>query len=121
MIEKLFDALCAKRMDWATLNSALMRLKRNKSELLLVLERPEIPLHNNLSENDMRIYVKKRKISAGTRSDVGRDSRDTFTSLKKTCKKLGICFWEYLNDRISKTNSIPKLASLVQQAILANG
>ena len=121
MIEKLFDALCAKRMDWATLNSALMRLKRNKSELLLVLERPEIPLHNNLSENDMRIYVKKRKISAGTRSDVGRDSRDTFTSLKKTCKKLGICFWEYLNDRISKTNSIPKLASLVQQAILTNG
>ncbi len=121
VIESLFDALCAKKTDWITLNNALMRLKNNKSELLLVLERPEIPLHNNLSENDIRIYVKKRKISAGTRSDVGRDSRDTFTSLKKTCKKLGICFWEYLNDRICKTNSIPRLGSLVQQAILDDG
>ena len=121
MIEKLFDALCAKKTNWATLNNALMRLKQNKSELLLVLERPEIPLHNNLSENDIRIYVKKRKISAGTRSDVGRDSRDTFISLKKTCKKVGVSFWKYLNDRISKTNSIPKLAGLVQQAILTNG
>ena len=119
MIERLFDALCAKRTDWATLNNALKRLKKNKSELLLVLDRPEIPLHNNLSENDIRIYVKKRKISAGTRSDAGRNSRDTFTSLKKTCKKLKISFWEYLNDRVSKTNSIPKLANLVQQAIAA--
>lgn len=120
MIEKHFDELCSQKTNWATLNNALKRLKRNKPELLLVLERPEIPLHNNLSENDIRIYVKKRKISAGTRSETGRNSRDTFTSLKKTCKKLGISFWMYLNDRISKTNSIPRLADLVQQAIAAD-
>jgi hypothetical protein len=54
------------------LNLALKRIYNNKSELLLVLERPDIPLHNNGAENAIREYVKKRKISGGTRSDTGR-------------------------------------------------
>jgi len=118
-VEKNFDNLFTKQTEWATLNNTLKRLMNNKEELLLVLERPEIPLHNNLSENDIRTYVKKRKISGGTRGDCGRDCRDTFASLKKTCRKLKISFWKYLNDRISKTNNIPKLPTLVIQAIKA--
>lgn len=120
VIEKCFDKLCAKKTIWASLDNALKRLKQNKPELLLVLDRPEIPLHNNLSENDIRTYVKKRKISSGTRSDLGRDCRDTFASLKKTCNKLGISFWEYLKDRTFKAGAIPKLSVLVQQAIADN-
>ena len=95
---------------------ALKRLHENKPELLRVLERPEIPLHNNLSENDIRDYVKKRKISATTRSDSGRKARDTFLSLKKTCQKLGISFWHYLQDRISQQHQIPPLPSLIRAA-----
>ncbi|GAM52221.1 hypothetical protein EBME_0684 [bacterium endosymbiont of Mortierella elongata FMR23-6] len=45
--------------------------------------------------------MKKQKISGGTRSELGRQCRDTFFSLKKTCRKLGISFWDYLTDRIS--------------------
>jgi len=59
-------------------------------------------LHNNLSENDIREYVKRRKVSGSTRSELGRQARDTFTRLKKTCRKLGVSFWQYLLDRISK-------------------
>ena len=51
-------------------------------------------------DSSVREYVKKRKVSGSTRSDLGRRCRDTFTSLKKTCRKLGISFWEYLNDRV---------------------
>jgi hypothetical protein len=36
----------------------------------MVLERPEIPLHTNGSENDIRCQVTRRKVSAGTRSDL---------------------------------------------------
>ena len=97
------------------MNQALKRIKRNKSELLLVLERPEIPLHNNLSERDIRDYVKKRKVSGGTRSEKGRRCRDTFSSLKKTCKKLGIPFWAYLVDRVFENHQIPLLPALIQQ------
>ena len=99
-LEARFDALCATKTCFASLNSALKRLYDNKAELLLVLDRPDLPLHNNLSENDIREYVKKRKISGSTRSNEGRRCRDTFTSLKKTCRKHGISFWAYLSDRL---------------------
>ena len=82
--------------------------------MLLVLDHPDIPLHNNLSENDIRQYVKKRKISAGTRSDAGRRCRDTFLSLKTTCRKLGVTFWGYLQDRIQGLHGIPLLSDLIR-------
>ena len=50
-----------------------------------------------------------------TRSDLGRRCRDTFASLKKTCRKLGISFWHYLNARNSGSNTIPQLSELVRQ------
>jgi hypothetical protein len=102
-----------------TLNLALKRIYKNKSELLLVLERPDIPLHNNLSERDIREYVKKRKISGSTRSDIGRRSRDTFSSLKKTCRKLEVSFWKYLLDRVIGSHQIPLLGELIRQKALA--
>jgi hypothetical protein len=108
-----FDKICRTRTCFQTLNQALKRLAHNKAELLLVLDRPDIPLHNNLSERDIREYVIKRKISGSTRSDEGRRCRDTFASLKKTCKKHGIPFWDYLLDRVSQKNNIPYLPNLV--------
>jgi hypothetical protein len=108
-----FDELCKTKTSFATLNEALKRLAHNKKELLLVLERPDIPLHNNLSERDIREYVIKRKISGSTRSENGRRCRDTFTSLKKTCKKQGITFWGFLLDRLRRENRIPYLPDLL--------
>ena len=108
-----FDELCRTKTHFQTLNQALKRLRNNKAELLLVLERPEIPLHNNLSESDIREYVIKRKISGSTRSDNGRRARDTFASLKKTCRKLGIGFWDYLLDRLTLDQRIPPLPDLI--------
>ncbi len=87
---------------------------RNKRELLLVLERPDLPLHNNLSEGDIREYVKRRKISGGTRSEEGRRSRDTFASLKKTCRKLSLSFWAFLNDRVRGEGRIQPLPALIE-------
>jgi hypothetical protein len=98
----------------------LKRLHRNKAELLLVLERPEVPLYTNESERDIRDYVKKRKVSGGTRSDLGRRCRDTFASLKKTCRKLGVSFWEFLIDRLSAANRIPALPSLIRERAAAH-
>jgi hypothetical protein len=109
-----FDELCATRTCFTSLNLALTRMGRNKPELLLVLERPELPLHNNLSEGDIREYVKRRKISGGTRDEDGRQGRDTFASLKKTCRKLGVSFWNYLKDRVRGDGRIPSLPALIE-------
>ena len=114
-LEDKFDEIFTQKTDYQMLNLALSRLYENKAELLLVLDRPQIPLHNNLSENDIREYVKRRKVSGSTRSELGRRCRDTFTSVKKTCRKLGVSFWDYLIDRLSKANKIPPLQELIVQ------
>lgn len=115
-IEAAFEALCATETVCATLNQALSRFYEDKADLLRVLERPELPVHNNRAESDLREYVKKRKISGTTRSDEGRRCRDTFASLKKTCRKHGLSFWHYLQDRLCGTGLIPPLADLIRQA-----
>jgi hypothetical protein len=110
-----FEALCATETTCEPLNHVLQQFQANQAELLRVLERPELPLHNNRSENDLRDTVKKRKISAGTRSEAGRRCRDTFASLKKTCRKPGLSFWEYLKDRVAGLQVIPPLADLIRR------
>jgi len=95
-----FDRILRRRTGFVTLDRLLARLHANKAELLTVLDRPEIPLHTNGSENDIRCYVTRRKVSAGTRSSDGRDSRDAFLGIAKTCDKLGIPFWDYLGSRL---------------------
>jgi Transposase IS66 family len=111
-----FDRIFRRRTGFVTLDRLLKRLHANKAELLMVLQRPEIPLHTNGSENDIRCQVIRRKVSAGTRSDAGRDCRDAFLGLAKTCAKHGIAFWEYLGSRLSVPGQslIPPLPQLVR-------
>ena len=112
-IEDRFERLCTTKTCFESLNRALERLHRNAEELLRVLDRPEIALHNNLAERDLRDYVKKRKISGSTRSATGRRCRDTFASLKKTCRKHGLSFWDYLLDRLALGATVPWLPSAI--------
>lgn len=118
-----FDAIFTQKTSYQTLNQTLKRIHAHKAELLVVLDRPEIPLHTNGSETDIRDYVKKRKVSGGTRSDEGRRCRDTFASSKKTCRKLGISFWDYITDRLGVgSTSIPPLQDIItERAALATG
>ncbi len=118
-LEQRFDALFSQKTRYQGLNQLLRRLRQNKAELLLVLEQPDIPLHTNGSEGDVRDYVKKRKVSGGTRSDLGRRCRDTFASLKKTCRKLGVSFWDYLNDRIAQGGLVQPLPAILRIRALA--
>ncbi len=106
-----FDRIFQRRSDFATLDRLLKRLHANTAELLTVLDRPEIPLHTNRLENDSRCQVTKRQVSGGTHSDIGRDCRDAFLGLAKTCRKLGIAFWDYLGARLG-ASAAPVVLSL---------
>jgi hypothetical protein len=111
-----FDRIFRRRTGFVALDRLLARLHANKTELLMVLERPEIPLHTNGSENDIRCQVTRRKVSGGTRSDAGRDCRDAFLGLAKTCAKHGVAFWDYLGSRLSVPGHlvVPLLPDLVR-------
>jgi len=112
-----FDRLFVRRTGFVVLDRLLERLHANKPELLMVLDRPEVPLHTNGSENDIRAQVTRRKVSGGTRSDLGRDCRDAFLGLAKTCAKLGLSFWNYLGARLGIPGqaAIPYLPDLIRE------
>jgi Transposase IS66 family len=125
VLEARFDALVEQRTGYPNINGVLKEMHDHKADLLRVLQRPEVPLHNNAMESDIREYVKRRKISGGTRNEAGRRCRDTFASLKKTCRKLGVRFWDYLQDRVRGLGQIPPLTDLIRrkarQTIVPNG
>ena len=110
-----FDRIFRRTTGFVMLDRLLKRLYANRAQLLVVLDRPEIPLHTNGSENDIQSQVTKRKISGGTRSDTGRACRDAFLGIAKTCFKLGISFWDYLGQRlkVANTSDVPYLPALV--------
>ena len=110
-----FDRIFRRRTGFVTLDRLLARLHARKHELLLVLDRPEIPLHTNGSENDIRCHVTKRKVSGGTWSAAGRDARDACLGLLKTCQKQGLTFFDYLGARLGVPGAplIPPLPDLV--------
>lgn len=114
-IEKLFDEIFKQETSSPTLNNQLKKTLEKKGKLLRVLQRLNTPLHNNDSETAARASKIKLKISGGTRSDLGRQARDTFLSLKLTCRKLGINFYSFLQDRIRGLYEIPRLAELIRQ------
>jgi len=120
-LRQRFDRIFTRVTGFTDLDEAVARTHANKDELLLVLDRPDIPLHTNSSENDVRSFVTKRKVSGETRSAAGKQARDTFLSLLKTCSKLAISFWDYLGARlkIPDAERVPWLPDLIRQNVSA--
>lgn len=119
-LEEGFDEVFGRcYLHHASLNQVLIGFRERKAELLSVLDCPQLPLHNNEAESDIREYVTRRKISGGTRSEAGRRARDTFVGLKKTCRKLGISFWHFLISRLRGDGQIPPLPEVIRAKALA--
>ena len=112
-LENEFDRLFSSHTRYDALDQRIAKTKAKKDNLLLVLQYPELPLHNNASELGVRQRVRKRDVSFGPRTEEGVRAWDTFATLAETVKKLDVSFFHYLNDRISGTNQILPLADLV--------
>ena len=113
-IERAFDRLVEERKAPSFLAECIARTRKNRAKLLLVLDHPELPLHNNAAELAVRRRVRKRNVSFGPVSDAGRQAWDTMQSLMGTTEKLGVSFWSYLEDRLHQTNTIPPLPELIR-------
>jgi len=113
-----FEQLFSQKTTYWLLNERLALTKAKQAALLMVLDYPEIPLHNNAAELAARTRVRKRKISYGARTEEGAQARDTFMTLSETSKKLGVSFYHYIRDRITGANNLPSLADLIRQRAL---
>ena len=108
-----FDRITSLRTGINLIDKQLERTKLKKDKLLLFLKYPQVPLHNNLSENDLRERVIKRKISLQNRSLEGMKAWDLMLGLASTCRKIEVSFWKYLEDRISSRETIPYLGRII--------
>jgi len=108
-----FDELFSTVTGYEALDKRIAKTKAKKHFLLMVLDHPEIPLHNNSAELGARRQVRKRKISLGTRTEDGTKARDTFATLAATAKKLDVSFYKYIYDRVSGAYEMPSLADLI--------
>jgi len=113
-LRQRFDELFGTITGYDQLDKRIASTRLKREHLLLVLDYPFLPLHNNPAELGVRQRVRKRDISFGPRTLDGVAAWDTFMTLTETAKKLGVSFYAYVFDRISKSYRLPSLADLIQ-------
>lgn len=94
-VYRLYDALVEMKSISPEIMSVIEVFRNRRFDLLKALDHPGLPLHNNDSERDIRRVVKRRVISGGTKSELGRKFRDGLATLKQTCFRLGQSFWDF--------------------------
>jgi hypothetical protein len=114
-----FDTVFATVTGYQALDERIEKTKAKRASLLLVLDHPEIPLHNNPAELGARQRVRKRDVSFGPRTPDGAKAWDTFMTLTATAKKLGVSFFHYIQDRVSGAGELPDLADIITQRAAA--
>ena len=114
-LEKVFDELFSTEVEYGDLAKRIEKTRQKKSELLLVLIHPELPLHNNDMELTVRQRKRKQDVSFGPRTEAGASAWDTMQSLVATTKKVGVNIYEYLRDRVTGRRAVPRLADVIKQ------
>ncbi len=115
-----FDALFCRATGYAALDGCLRRTFARKPNLLLVLDHPAVPLHNNPAELAARRRVRKRDASFGARSAAGIQAWDVFQTILATAKQQGANALHSLQDRLTETYTLPALADLITQRATAH-
>lgn len=114
-----FDDLFSISTDYPDLDKTIAISKANKERLLVVLDIPSMPLHNNAAELAARRVVRKRDISLHAWSDWGAKLRDAFLSVIQTAIKLDISPYQFICDRVSRNCNMPSLARIITERNVA--
>ena len=114
-LTRQFETLFKTVTGYEALDKRIAKTKAKKDQLLMVLQHPEIPLHNNPAELAARQRVRKRDISFGPRTAEGLAAWDTFMTLTATAKKLNVSFFAYIYDRVAGLYTLPSLAEIIKQ------
>lgn len=100
-LKKEFNNLFNTVTGYEELDHRIQLTKAKKENLLVVLDYPEVPLHNNGSETEIREPVIKKRVSNGVRSEKGKLAWENNFTILRTCRKQGISYWEYMRNKFS--------------------
>ena len=114
-LEAEFERLFSTATSYEQLDARIAKTLAKKTELLMVLRYPELPLHNNAAELGARVQARYRDVSLHTKSEAGTKAKDTFMTITQTAKKLGVNVYDYIHDRVSGSFQLPSLADLIRQ------
>ena len=91
-LERQLLAICQPFLDDPSATQAKLcrRIERHIKELFVFVAEPEVPPDNNAAERSLRHLVVSRKISGGTRSEQGTNSKMTLASLFGTWRAQGL-------------------------------
>jgi len=115
LLEAEFERIFTQKTGYEALDKLIARTYAKKTALLPVLDRPNLPLHNNAAELAARRKVRKRDVCFHTMSAEGTRVQDAYLSIIETAKKLGVSAFEYLTDFVAgfrKMTPLPKLIAL---------
>lgn len=109
-----FDILFSTKTGYDELDKRIVKSKAKKKELLTVLNHPELPLHNNRSENGARVQKRREDVSLHTKTKEGTKAKDTMMTICETAKKHAVSSFKYIYDRVIKAFEMPSLAELIR-------
>ena len=91
-LEKRLSALCRPFRDdpLAVQAKLCRRIEKHIKELFVFVAEPEVPPDNNAAERSLRHLVVSRKVSGGTRSEQGTDTKMTLASIFSTWRAQGL-------------------------------
>ena len=112
-LEAVFDQLMGRRTGYDDLDARIAKTAYNRDLLLMVLDTPSLPLHNNDMELAARRRVRKRDVSFGPQSRAGARAWDTFQTIAASAAKLGVRLFAYLRERLTHPDTTPSLAERI--------
>ena len=110
-----FDKLFSTKTGYDDLDDRNAKTQSKKAKLLICLQFPFLPLHNNASELGARVKARDRDIHLQNRNEKGTKAKDTFATITETARKLSVNAYQYFYDRITRAFNMPSLANLIEQ------
>lgn len=115
VLSEEFDELTSRITGYDILDERIKKTSQKKAQLLLVLDHPQIEVHNNPAELAARVQARKRDVSLQTKNEKGTRAKDAGMTVLQTAKKLGVNVIDYTKDRFGKVFNMKSLAEIIRE------
>ena len=111
-----FDELFSTVTGFDELDQRIAKTKIQKENLLVVLDNPEVPLHNNHSELVARAQAIRRDVSSQTQNQKGTTAKDAWMTISRTARLYYVNFYHYTIDLLFSKERTMSLSKKIRES-----